>query len=434
MADMAGLAWLLPEDFSEASWRLPHALLGFPTRKLKIIGVTGTNGKTTTAWLLRSMLDSLGEQSAYIGTLGYQDGLGALPLENTTPIAPELALLLSTAVGRGCTAIAMEVSSHALDQKRVDGVEFDAAIFTNLTQDHLDYHGTMDAYGEAKFRLFGHPWSQVKGNGRAKAAINRDDPTGLAWLARVPSAIAFSQSDGGANGLTGVATHIGLSSLELELTFRGESFGPVRVPLGGNFNVENSLAAVAGCLTLGFPLSSVAKALSTVTPVPGRFEPVAARQDVEVIVDYAHTPDALEKLLGSVRPLARGRVITVFGCGGDRDRTKRPKMARAASSLSDVVVVTSDNPRTEDPAAILAEVATGVVSGVESHQILERPAAIDFAVELAQAGDVVVIAGKGHEDYQIIGHQKFPMDDRDLARKALERRSLLHSIAAGDQL
>jgi UDP-N-acetylmuramoyl-L-alanyl-D-glutamate--2,6-diaminopimelate ligase len=419
-AEAAGLAWALPKDFADAAWRLSHALLGFPSRSMRVIGVTGTNGKTTTAWLLRQALESLGQGAAYVGTLGYAGPDGLATLENTTPFAPELALLLARAREAGCQAVAMEASSHALAERRVDGVEFDAAVFTNLTQDHLDFHETMEAYEAAKRRLFvdlpGHS------SKRFVAALNLDDPAGrrlagdLPGMAGVAGVIGFSLKAG---DLVGHASNLTLGSFELELDYQGRSVGPVRVGLGGAFNVENALATVSGLLALGVGLDEAAKALESVRPAPGRFEAIANDRGVDALVDYAHTPDALEKLLESVRALCRGRVITVFGCGGDRDRTKRPKMARAASQRSDVVVLTSDNPRTEDPCAILREVAAGLDPGVEAHQIVDRPEAIRFAVGLAHRGDAVVVAGKGHEDYQIIGREKFPMDDRALLRAAL---------------
>lgn len=413
LSDMAGLAWVLPEDFEDACWRLSHALLGFPTRQMKVVGVTGTNGKTTTAWVLQSMLSALGSPTAYLGTLGYSDPVGTLPTDNTTPFAPELALLCGGARDRGNKAFVMEVSSHALAQHRVDGVEFYTAIFTNLTQDHLDFHGTMESYEAAKRRLFG----DLPSTKSLRAAINRDDPTGAKWLAEMPAALAYGIGDG--PGLSVEIEDVGLTSLSLSFSYEGLRAEHVRVPLGGSFNISNTLSAIAGCLSLGFGLQAVCGSLAHVKPAPGRFEPVPNGRGFDVIVDYAHTPDALEKLLAAARPLVKGKVITVFGCGGDRDRTKRPKMAAMASAMSDVVIVTSDNPRTEDPAAILDEVASGIRAGIESEKIIERPAAIKRAIELAKPGDAVVIAGKGHEDYQIIGHTKYPMDDRELARKWL---------------
>jgi len=414
------------EDYADTIWRICDEFFEHPTRHMKVIGVTGTNGKTTTAWLIRDMLQANGYRSAYLGTLGFQLPDHQRELANTTPFAVELYNLLHEAKCAGVDAVAMEVSSHALAERRVDGVEFDVAAFTNLTQDHLDFHGTMEAYESAKRRLFFDLPGQT-----AKpfvAVFNVGDPVGRRWSEAYPSAqvrfavmprlAPFGKLAAGLD-LEACALDVGLDRIHLVVqTDRDGDVGFI-APLGGAYNVENLATAVASVHALGVPLSGINDWGADVRPVPGRFEPVANDRGIHILVDYAHTPDALEKLLDTVRSLAHGRVITVFGCGGDRDRTKRPLMARAASVRSDLTVITSDNPRTEDPNSILRDVAAGIDSGRESVQIVNRDEAIAYAVREAKPGDVVVIAGKGHENYQIIGREKFPMDDRELARAAL---------------
>ena len=403
-----------------------HAFHGFPSRAMKTLGVTGTNGKTTVAWLVRDMVQALGKKTAYLGTLGFEiEGLE--PIENTTPVAVEVAEMMARAREAGCECFAMEVSSHALSEGRVAGVEFDVAVFTNLTQDHLDFHGTMEAYASAKKGLFtGLPRGAV-------AVLNLDDPTGRAWAANLSGNVVGYRQGGppleGGAGIRARVDSVGLERISMTLD-DGTWMEEVEVPLGGAYNVENSLAAFAGVLALHYErwlgadfdasenaFCTVAQALEKVRPVPGRFEPIPNGRGIGAIVDYAHTPDALEKLLDAVRPLTKGRVITVFGCGGDRDKTKRPIMGRIASTRSDVTVVTSDNPRTENPETIVQEVVAGIVGG--SVAIIDRKEAIKVAVAQAEPGDVVVLAGKGHEEYQIIGRDKHHLSDRELLREAL---------------
>ncbi|MFI5386471.1 MAG: UDP-N-acetylmuramoyl-L-alanyl-D-glutamate--2,6-diaminopimelate ligase [Fimbriimonadales bacterium] len=422
-------AALLPSDQYQGSlWRLAKIAFGNPSASMKVIGVTGTNGKTTTAWLIRDMLKALGVKAAYLGTLGFQLPDEERELSNTTPFAIELNELLAEARDKGVEAIAMEVSSHALAEKRVDGVEFDAAVFTNLTQDHLDFHGSMEAYEAAKLRLFTDLPKQS--NKRFVGIVNADDPVGRAWAEKLPvGTFGIYREDNGWFSLAGEPIEVAVDHIRMELMSLGQADATLTAPLGGSYNVENLLSASAGLLALReatglFPksqtvLSLIAGLAVDVRPVPGRFEAVPNDAGIGILVDYAHTSDALEKLLDAVRPLTKGRIITVFGCGGDRDRTKRPKMAKAASERSDVTVVTSDNPRTEDPQAILNEVLTGIVPGRESVAIIDRREGIAHAIKIAKPGDVVVIAGKGHENYQIIGRTKHPMDDREMARAAL---------------
>ncbi len=369
------------------------AFHGHPSEQLVVTGVTGTNGKTTTVHLLQSVLEHAGRRTAQIGTL-----TGA----RTTPEAPDLQALLAGFVVEGFDAVAMEVSSHALALHRVDGTRFRVAVFTNLSAEHLDFHRSMEDYFQAKARLFTPELTDV-------AVVNLDDPRGrLLRDAAVVTTIGFSVQD--------------LDDLEVGRTssrfrWRGER---VEVPLGGRFNVSNALAAAEAAITLGIEPAAVAEGLAAAGPVPGRFEPVEAGQDFGVVVDYAHTPDGLERLLETGRELVgAGRLIVVFGCGGDRDRAKRPLMGGVASRLADRVVLTSDNPRSEDPAVIIEQVRSGIDD--VSNLVVEpdRRQAIGRALDEARAGDLVVIAGKGHEPVQIIGDRTLVFDDRAVARELL---------------
>lgn len=418
--------------FADATWRICDAFFDHPTRNMKVIGVTGTNGKTTTAWLIRDMYKALGHKAAYLGTLGFHLPDSERELSNTTPFAVELYNLLAEARDAGVEAIAIEISSHALACKRADGLEFDAAVFTNLTQDHLDFHGTMDAYAAAKWRLFSEIPAQTEKE--FTACFNLDDETGRTWSAQnSPADHAYNfgtKAYSDKQGLVLRASNVAVDGIDIEFapghlayySQGSEGFRKAHVKLGGHYNVENTAAAMAAVIALEKDWDAVNEAIQKVHPVPGRFEPVLNDSGVGVIVDYAHTPDALEKLLEAVRPLTKGRIITVFGCGGDRDKTKRPKMAKAASERSDVTIVTSDNPRTEDPKTIIRDILPGLVHGAQSQSIVDRREAVAHAIKIANPGDVVVIAGKGHENYQIIGRTKHDMDDRELARTALEAR------------
>jgi len=415
-ADTLGLAttrWE-PAEFADRAWRLCDEFYQHPTRGIKAVGITGTNGKTTTAWITRDALTSLGQTTAYLGTLGFQFPGHAEELPNTTPFVIDLYNLLDEARTAGVEAMVMEVSSHALAQKRADGLEFDVAAFLNLTQDHLDFHGSMAEYAGAKHRLFTELRDESTKD--MTAIFNLDDATGREWdgLYEGPTR-SFSQSCADAS-LRGIPESVGLESLRIRFESGGAT-AVATVPLGGSYNVENSVAATAILLALGYELEDAARAMETVRPVPGRFEPVRNDKGFTVIVDYAHTPDAVAKLLAAIRPLTSGRVITVFGCGGDRDRVKRPLMAQAATAGSDYVVATSDNPRTEDPEAILADVRPGLTG--EFEVIVDRAEAIRSAIGRATPGDTVVIAGKGHENYQILGKVKHHFDDREVAREAL---------------
>ncbi|HRF60270.1 MAG TPA: UDP-N-acetylmuramoyl-L-alanyl-D-glutamate--2,6-diaminopimelate ligase [Fimbriimonadaceae bacterium] len=414
-ATAAGLpaAWIEEAQFIGAVGRVSAAFLGpIPFR---IVGITGTNGKTTTAWMMRQALPALGMRPAYLGTLGYQGPCGHVHLENTTPFPVELYGLFAHAASEGVDTLVMETSSHALAQGRVAGVPFTCAVFTNLSQDHLDFHGTMEAYEAAKRSLF-------VDYGVSSAAIGVDDPVGARWLAalspRHPGFFGFGEREG---ALRIRPLDVRVDTVRAEFRY-GDRTREVTMGVGGLFNVANSVAALGGLIALGFEFEAACDAMASVHPVPGRFEAIANDAGIGVLVDYAHTPDALEKLLASARALDPKRLITVFGCGGDRDRTKRPQMAAVVSAKSDLSVITSDNPRTEDPHAIVRDVEQGLVPGARSETVIDRREAIFRAVALAEAGDIVVIAGKGHEDYQIIGRTKHPMDDRQMAREALEAR------------
>ncbi|HZH99490.1 MAG TPA: UDP-N-acetylmuramoyl-L-alanyl-D-glutamate--2,6-diaminopimelate ligase, partial [Fimbriimonadaceae bacterium] len=392
---------------------------------MKVVGVTGTNGKTTTAWLVRDIFRNLGERAAYLGTLGFHTPDEQRELSNTTPNPVELYKLLAEARDKSVDVLAMEVSSHALAERRAEGVEYDAVVFTNLTQDHLDFHGSMEDYESAKSRLFIELPEQTEKT--VIRCLNMDDPVGESWFEKLGATdyLTFSSADSSWD-VYGGKVEVSIDRIGMDLYYSGgrEFDQPlsVRAPLGGYFNVENLLAAITAALACGVPYNDLLMPLQNVRPVPGRFEPVQNSSGIGIIVDYAHTPDALAKVLDTARELTRGRLTCVFGCGGDRDRTKRPLMGAAASERADVCVLTSDNPRTEDPEAILRDVERGIRSGSDHVTIIDRREAVAHAIADAKPGDTVVIAGKGHENYQIIGRTKYPMDDRSLAREALEAR------------
>ena len=397
--------------FEDAIWRIGKTFYRNPTHDMKLVGVTGTNGKTTTAWILRQML---GQGSAYLGTLGCFLPAREIPLANTTPFSLDLNQILAEARDASVTSMAMEVSSHALEQRRAHGLEFDAAIFTNLTQDHLDFHGTMEAYCSAKKKLFTD--LTAYSTKPFTAVLNTDDPVGESWSKELKQGqITYGFRSG---ELRAQALDVRVDRLEIQVAFQGQELR-AKANLGGSFNLWNCLSAVGGMLALGYSLGDSVDRLADAKPAPGRFEAVPNDSGIGILIDYAHTPDAVTKLLEAVRNLAPKRIIVVFGCGGDRDRTKRPLMAAAASHGADLTIATSDNPRTEDPESILADVKSGLLPEKQSQVILDRREAIEKAISLALPGDVVVIAGKGHESYQIVGHEKRPFDDRSAATEAL---------------
>jgi UDP-N-acetylmuramoyl-L-alanyl-D-glutamate--2,6-diaminopimelate ligase len=402
--------------------RVAAAYYGHPSRHLTVVGITGTNGKTTVSYLVEALLQAQGLKTGVIGTIAYRVGDRAIPARQTTPGALELQTLLAQMYAEGVRGVAMEVSSHALALARVDEVTFDVAVFTNLTQDHLDFHGTLDEYRRAKRRLF-ELVARAPKPGRA-AVVNRDDPAGGEMVRglTVPT-LTF-----------GLAAGADVRAAEWASTLEGIHLtattprGPVtlRSPLIGEHNVMNLLGALATGIGLGLPAGALARALGGVGPVPGRFEQVRAGQPFLVVVDYAHTPDALERVLTTARKLTGGRLGVVFGCGGDRDRGKRPLMGAIGARLADHVWVTSDNPRSESPEAIIDEIVAGVRrAGADEARFArqaDRRAAIAAALGWARPGDTVVIAGKGHEAYQIVGTAVLPFDDRVVARDVLRER------------
>jgi UDP-N-acetylmuramoyl-L-alanyl-D-glutamate--2,6-diaminopimelate ligase len=379
-----------------------------PARGLTMVGVTGTNGKTTTTSIMRHLFDDGGGSSASVGTLGVLIGSEGELLPGggglTTPGPVELQRVLRALVDRGVRTVAMEVSSHSLDQRRVDGLEFDAAVFTNLTRDHLDYHGTMEAYLQAKARLLDYL------KPRGTAVVNADAPE-WASLATKSRPLTFA-----------IRAEADIRAEEVRYTPRGSEWtlvtprgpGAVTLPLIGDVNVENALAAAAAAFALGQSAQSIAEGLSTVPQVSGRLEIISTRPTV--LRDYAHTPDALERTLRTARAFTRGKLILVFGCGGERDKGKRPIMGEIAERGADCAIVTSDNPRTEDPDSIIDDIEAGM-RGSGHERVTDRLAAIQRALDLAEDGDIVLLAGKGHETYQIRGTTSYPFDEKEIVRE-----------------
>jgi UDP-N-acetylmuramoyl-L-alanyl-D-glutamate--2,6-diaminopimelate ligase len=398
-------------DAREAYGRICQALAGDPSHDLKLVGITGTDGKTTTGCLVASILTTAGYRVGLTGTLGYLDGRRLEDAQLTTPPADKLAACLARMVRNGCSHAVIEVSSHALDQARVAGVRLDTACVTNVTRDHLDYHRTLRQYRSAKSKLFDHLSSE------GLAVINADDPTSAGYL----------------RGIDGPALTVGIHSAA-EITARpleqfiseqtfllcaGSEAMPVQTEMIGTHHVYNCLVAAAVGLAYGIDLPTVVRGLEAAGQVPGRLERIECGQPFGVFVDYAHTPHALAGCLRTIRGLAAGRLICVFGAGGDRDRRKRPLMGRAVEAGADLAVVTSDNPRTEDPQAIIRDVLGGFRQPAAAEVVSDRAEAIRWALAAAEPGDCVLIAGKGHEDYQIIGEDRVPLDDREVAREWL---------------
>lgn len=406
----SAVAEIVVGNSHHAALVLGSAWFGHPARHLALVGVTGTNGKTTTTGLIRHLFND-GESAGSIGTLGAFDGQGQVVASTagslTTPGPVDLQATLAAMVSRGVTHVAMEASSHSLDQGRLDGLTFAAGVFTNLTRDHLDYHGTMEAYLASKLRL-----TSLLGLGGIEI-VNLDEASWAAMPSRTPR-LTF-----GAHPAADVrATEIMLDASGSRFQLSGR-FGcaNVTLPLLGDFNVANALAAAATALGLGRPLTEVTKRLAAAPQVPGRMERISDTPCI-VLRDYAHTPDALERALTSLRPLTKGRLIVVFGCGGDRDRGKRPLMGRIAAELAHLAIATSDNPRTEDPDAIIDDIEQGM-AGLPHRRITDRLAAIHTALGEGRAGDTILLAGKGHEDYQIIGTEKLPFDERQIVQNAV---------------
>ncbi len=397
-------------DCRAALARLGRSWYGDPAAQMTMVGVTGTNGKTTTTYLLKEILEQkLGAKVGLIGTNQNMIGQEVVPTERTTPESFELQGLLRRMADGGCTHVVMEVSSHALFLKRVEGIQYAVGIFTNLTQDHLDFHGTMEAYCDAKALLFRQC---------AVGVYNADDP----WSGRLMSEAACRKVSIGEHG----EKTPDLAAQNIRLDARGVRFDAVaaeervdiQVPIPGGFMVYNTLGVLAAARALGVSLAESGEVLARIPHVKGRVEPVPVPGDYTVLIDYAHTPDALENVLNTVRGFARGRVVALFGCGGDRDRTKRPKMGAIAARLADFVIVTSDNPRTEEPGAIIADIVAGMTGTDTPYVVVEdRIQAIHYAMDHALPGDVVVLAGKGHETYQVVGREKRHLDEREVVAK-----------------
>jgi len=411
-----GIPWLQVNDAREALATLSAETLGRPAAALTLVGVTGTNGKTTTAYLIDAALRAAGRRVGLLGTVQYRIGDRLAEAVRTTPESSDLQKLFREMVDAACSHAVLEVSSHSLALKRVHGCAFQVAIFTNLTRDHLDFHGDMDLYFAAKRVLFD---TLLREDGHA--IVNADDDRS-AELARASRARVTSYGIEHEADLRAEAITLSLAGTSFRLRAPSGVF-ELRTPLLGRFNVQNLLAAFGACLALGLDAETTVRGLGTLRGVPGRMERVDAGQDFTVVVDYAHTDDALKNLLETVRELKPRRVLTVFGCGGDRDKTKRPLMGAVAARLSDVLVITSDNPRSEPPEAILEDIQRGIngYRKAERYVVVDRRDAIAKALEMAGPGDAVVIAGKGHETYQVLRDRTLPFDDRQVARDVLGR-------------
>lgn len=386
-----------------------------PSKELFLVGITGTNGKTTTSYLVRHLLQQISVPCGLIGTVEWIVGENVFPTTRTTPDVVTNQRLLREMCGCGMKACAMEVTSHALDQNRVERLHFSVGVFTNLTQDHLDYHKEMQAYGEAKKKLFTALDAQ-----KGKAVINLDDPFSAAIIAATSAPVLTYGIDRGAD-LKAEKIRLSASGIDCELVYQEQRVA-FHSPLIGRFNLYNCLAAVGVGLSYGASLAACAQALAHFGQVPGRLERVKNRKGIPIFVDYAHTDDALRNVLCTLKEIQKeGKVITVFGCGGDRDKLKRPKMGRVVEELSDVAVVTSDNPRSEEPEQIIREVLAGFQNPQRVYQEVDRAAAIAWAIQQAQKDDLVLIAGKGHENDQVFSHHTIPFDDRKVAQELADR-------------
>ena len=394
----------------------------YPANRMRMVGVTGTNGKTTTTHMIRHILKAQGFKVGVIGTVHIMIGDTSYPIHNTTPDVVDLQHILHQMVQENVEYCVMEVSSHALALGRVSGVEFDTAVFTNLTQDHLDFHKTFENYLAAKCKLFEQVSApnQVKDN--KGAVINIDDSYGYRVMEKT-TAPTITYSTLGKGTLNASDVHMSTKNSQYTVNYKGESY-PVSMNTTGLFNVYNTLAAIGACLQEGISMEAIDTALKTFSSVPGRFELIEEGQDFAVVVDYAHTPDGLQNILETAKAIKENRIIIVFGCGGDRDATKRPIMGRIAAEYGDKIYVTSDNPRTEDPVQIVKDVEVGVKEalreGTSYEVIVDRREALNHAIHDAKAGDIVIIAGKGHENYQILKNETIHFDDREEARKALK--------------
>jgi UDP-N-acetylmuramoyl-L-alanyl-D-glutamate--2,6-diaminopimelate ligase len=416
--------WVVVPDARMALAVLADRVSGHPSGSLQVVGITGTNGKTTTAYLLRSIFEAAGIKCGLLGTVVYSVGDQDHEATRTTPEAPDVQRMLRQMLDNACEAAVMEVSSHALSLKRVDAITFAAGVFTNVTRDHLDFHGDMESYFAAKRRLFELLPPEAPG------VVNLDDPRGPTLATAHRHVLTYAVNETAS-----------VMPEPFELSLQGLTFtartprGPVHIAsrLVGRPNLYNLLAAVATGVALDLPVDAIERGLHTLQGVPGRFQIVSSKDDdISVVVDYAHTDDALKNLLETARALSTGRMVTVFGCGGDRDRTKRPLMGAVAGRMSDVVVVTSDNPRSEEPARIIEEVLRGIPRSTNGPQVLaivDRGEAVARAIDLARPGDLVIVAGKGHEKTQVIGDRELPFDDVLISQAALARRRQVHTRA-----
>jgi UDP-N-acetylmuramoyl-L-alanyl-D-glutamate--2,6-diaminopimelate ligase len=402
-------------DVRKALAYISARFYGNPSHELTVVGITGTNGKTTTAHFVRAVIEAAGRRAGVMGTLGHYTGDSYEKDPFTTPEAPEVHRYIRTMVDSGLDHCVMEVSSHALELSRADHVDFDVVCFTNLTRDHLDFHGGFDAYRKAKMKLFetgaGSPFGESR-----KAVVNLCDETGVE-IARTCALPCLTYCLGKDADVRGDILSMERQGSRLKVS-HAQGTNMVKTGLQGRMNVENALAAFAIGLTLGFDEDAMIRGIASLEQLPGRVEMIRGRGRAAV-VDYAHTPDALARLLADMRELTAGRVISVFGCGGDRDRGKRPQMGRIAAELSDLVFITSDNPRTEEPGRIIEDIVAGLPEGSKYEVEPDRERAIGKAIEASEEGDLIVVAGKGHEDYQILGTRKIHFDDREIVRKLL---------------
>ncbi len=399
------VTYVLVEDTRKVMGLIAANYYGHPEKKVKIIGITGTNGKTTTTYILESLLGRVSR----IGTVEYKVGDEVFPAPNTTPESLDLVKILALTVEKNIEYLIMEVSSHALEMGRVEMLSFDVAIFTNLSQDHLDYHENMEKYFMAKRKLF------TKLKDKSNGVYNIDDPSGKRLYDEF-GGLAYGQDA----SLKGEIINHTLKDMTIALTYNNKKIEK-KVKLMGLFNLYNIMGAIGGVLRVNNDFEGLMDKLEELNIVPGRFESVEAGQDFMVVVDYAHTPDGIRNITKALKEIKKNRLITVFGAGGDRDKTKRPLMAKEASNYSDLVILTSDNPRTEDPVSILCDVEAGIKdTGIDYITIVDRKEAIGKAIELAEKDDIILIAGKGHEDYQIIGREKIHFDDREIAREFIK--------------
>lgn len=410
-----GVPWIQTEDCRYGLAICSRNFFGDPASSMKLIGFTGTSGKTSSTILLKHLLeDELGAKVGLIGTNGNMIGDRLIHTEYTTPESYELQKLFRAMKDEGCTHVVMEVSSHSLALERVAGINFDVAVFTNLSQDHLDLHGSMEEYAAAKKKLF----SQCRA-----ACINIDDP----WAEFMAGDIACPVTTFSAEKNEGdiIAKDIRLSATGVRFAaVHGAEISLVRLAIPGMFSVHNALGVIAAACCLGLSLDKCAQALATAKGVKGRMEPVSTDGDYSIIIDYSHKPDALENVLKTLRPVTRGKLIVVFGCGGDRDKLKRPIMGAIAADNSDLVVVTSDNPRTEEPMDIIQQILPGLKNRHTPYKVLcDRREAIAWAIDKAGPGDVILLAGKGHEDYQVLGHERVHMDEREIVAEYLKKRN-----------